>query len=42
MTHIGFSILNSHVTVTYLRLISYCKTEKFKITVFVPAIYPCI
>ena len=46
MTHIDFATLNSHVTVIYLRFIkstTFCgKTEKFKIGVLIPAIYPCI
>ena len=53
MTHIDFVILNSHVTVIYLRFIKstifftffyfFCgKTEKIKISVFFPAVYPCI
>ena len=55
MTHIDFVILNSHVTVIYLRFIKntiffffsffyfFCgKTEKIIISVFLPAVYPCI
>ena len=47
MTHKDFAVLNSHVTVIYLRFIKntsfFCsKTEKFKIAAFFPAIYPCI
>ena len=48
MAHIDFAILNSHVTVIYLRFIKstifFCgkTTNKFKIAVFFPAIYPCI
>ena len=46
VTHINFAILNSHVTVTYLRFIKstnfYVVKQKFKIPAFFPAIYPCI
>ena len=46
MNYIDFVILNSNVTVLYLRFIKrtiFCgKTEKFKIVVFFPAIYPWI
>ena len=46
MTHTNFTILNSHVTVTfkiYPQLKSLCgKTKKFKMAVFLPAIYTCI
>ena len=46
ISHIDCTVLNSHVTVTfkiYLKHKFLCgKTEKFKIAVFFPAIYPCI
>ena len=46
MTHIDFVILNSHVTVIFKIYLRHkflcCKTEKFKIALFFPAIYPCI
>ena len=46
MIHIDFAILNSHVTVifkNYQKHKFFCgKTEKFKIAVFFPAVYPCI
>ena len=46
ITHIDFAILNSHVIVIfkiYLKHKFLCrKTEKLKIPVFIPAIYPCI
>ena len=46
MTHIDFIILNSHVSVIYLRITKstiFCgKTEKFIIAVFFHAIYPSI
>ena len=39
MPHKDFAILNSHVSKAPI----FCgKTEKFKIAVFFPAIYPCI
>ena len=47
MTHIDFVILNSHVSVIYLRIIKstiffFGKTETFIIAVFFHAIYPSI
>ena len=47
MTHIDFSILNSDVTVIYLRLIKSAifltvQQKKIKIAVFSLAIYPYI
>ena len=46
VTHIDFAILNSQVTVIfkiYQKHEFLCgNTEKFKIAVFFPAIYPCI
>ena len=45
MTRMGFPILNSHMTVTYLKFIKstnlYVVKQKFKITVFFLPIYPC-
>ena len=46
MIHIDYVILNSHVTVFYLRFVKrnfFCgKTEEFKIAIFFPPIYPCV
>ena len=46
MIQIDFAILNSHVTVIfkiYRKHKFLCgKTEKCKIAVFFPAIYPCV
>ena len=44
ITHKDFAILNSHVTVIYLRFIKITNFlwQKFKIAVFLAAICPCI
>ena len=46
LTHINFTILISHVTVSYLRFIKttncYVVKQKNKMAVFFPVIYPCI
>ena len=46
ITHINFAIVNSHVRVIFKiyqeQKILCGKTEKFKIGVFFPALYPCI